>query len=122
MSEVEMENLLDALTDALLSGQDDHAVRLSRVNEEMGILTRLMVRLRDTLQPREPSERFMRQLKHDLTGEPQGLRARLGAVPVHVHVATGVAASIAGLMWFSRRQSRPNNGESADLPALQQES
>jgi hypothetical protein len=109
------------MTQSILDGNDERAVRLSQNDVSLTGLTSLIMRLRTTLAPQQPSDRFVRQLKQDLLGEPQSVLSKLNTLPARVRIATGVAAGLAGLMWISRRHVRDEDDETpADLPALQQ--
>ncbi len=119
MSEVEIQNLLDSMTNALLGGQDDHAAHLSRKDANLTGFMSLILMLQTALKPQQPSDRFMRQLKRDLVGEPSGVLSKLNMLPARVRIATGLAAGIAGIMWISRRNVRSNEDDGADLSVLQ---
>lgn len=120
MSEVEMQNLLDAITESLNKGQDGYALRLAQTDPTVTSLMNVILSLRHAFQPQQPSERFMRQLKRDLAGETPSLIERLAGVPARVHVATGIAAGVAGLMWLSRRQTRDTRKERNEIPLPQE--
>lgn len=118
MSDVNLQNLLNALTDAVLSGDESAADRLA-VDTPQGIF-RLIHALHTTLQPQQPSDQFMRSLKKDLIGQNHTMISRVRSLPGRVQMATGVAAFLAGVMWILRRRGDlPAEGD-VELPALQQ--
>ena len=122
-TEVTMQNLFDAITDAIIQGEDYRVNRLIRradvVSAETDDLLSVVKGLNKTLVAAQPSDRFMRHLKRDLLDEPQGWLARLSSTPGRVRVATGAAAMLASLMWFIRRKERPASDD-VEQPALQQ--
>ena len=120
MSEVEMQNLLDAITESLNKGQDGYALRLAQTDPNTTSLMNVILSLRHMFKPQQPSDRFMRQLKRDLMGEAPSLVERLAGVPARVHLATGIAAGVAGLMLLLRRNTRDARKQNNEM-ALPQE-
>jgi len=123
--ETQFENLLDAITDAVLHNPDDvraviarHPVPATRLDG----LAELIARLNATLTPQQPQDRFVRQLKRDLVGQQSGLLARLRYLPGRVQIAAGLAVIAGGLMLFSRRRGFeiPDTIQDAEIPLLQQ--
>lgn len=108
-SDLELQNLLFAVTDALLTDdvQDidaivsHYAVTRTKVDRLIGMIRRLHVRLVGA----QPSRRFVRRLKHDLVEQPQNENVvnRMRYLPPRVQIAAGIAL-IAGFMLLSRRR------------------
>jgi hypothetical protein len=107
-NDLELHNLLDAVTDALLA--EDHpnldsiirryAVPRGEVEGLIGLIRRLHV----TLVGAQPSRRFVQRLKRDLIGTPQtGVVARIRYLPPRVQIAAGIAL-VAGFMLLTRRR------------------
>ncbi len=107
-TEQHIENLLAAVTDALLA--DDgvdldtivsrYAVPRAQVEGFLGIIQRL----HHTLVGAAPSRRFVGRLKHDLIGNHrQGVVARIRYLPPRVQIAAG-AALVAGFMLLTWRR------------------
>lgn len=102
-----MDDLLSALTDALLAGDDDvnaivnqYNVPRSNVNTFLGLIRRLHLSLTGV----QPSQKFVTTLKQDLlNGEKRGLVSRVRYLPARVQIAAGVVA-VAGFMLLSRRR------------------
>lgn len=124
-NEVQMQNILDRLTDAIRYDEDEAGQIMAearQVSSDMPTFIRLIHRLNMTLQPQEPSERFVRQLHHELVGERPGLIHRVRTMPGRVQIATGIAAALAGIMWISRRRIYSQGAhlnETSEVPALQ---
>lgn len=122
-SELHMHNLFDAITEALLTGQDEMVEYLidqsevSRAKAEE--LLDVIDGLRASLSSQEPSVQFVRQLKADLTGERAGLVTRIRFLPGRVQIAAGLAL-VAGFALILRRRFSSDDGESVDIPALLQ--
>ncbi len=112
-NEVTIQNLFDAITEAIVNGQDyrvDALVRYADVaSTAVDGIVDVIDGLNHTLVQHQPSDKFLRQLKRDLTDEPQNVIERLASVPGRVHIATIAAAIIAGFMWLTRRKEHPND-------------
>jgi hypothetical protein len=107
MSDKEKENLLAAVTDALLKEGDDIDAILSRHqvsrSEYEGVI-KVLTRLHVVLVGVRPSRIFVQRLKQDLIGTPQrGFVAQLRHLPARVQIAAGVAL-VAGFMLLTRRR------------------
>lgn len=120
-NDTHLQDLMDSITQALLNGHDHLLDRLiQQASQSTAIIDDLVSVasvLRDELVSQHPSDKFTRQLKQDLIGEPDTFVARMRSVPGRVHIATVAAAIIAGLMWITRR--RDGGQTSAPEPALQ---
>ncbi len=125
-SELNLENLLSAVTDALLAEQSDinaiirrYDVKRANVDSFVAVIRRMHV----VMVRQEPSEKFVRRLKQDLVGRNQGMVARVRYLPARVQLAAGVALLAgSGVMLLIRRRV-PLLGESedrAEIPLLQQ--
>ena len=94
-SDVQLENLLSAVTDALLAERSDIDAIVSQYDVPRGsvdAMISLIRRLHLLLVGVQPSRRFVRRLKHDLIGSPrQGVLARVRYLPARVQIAAGVA-------------------------------
>ncbi len=105
-NDLELQNLLSAVTDALLADSDRdvdaivgrYAVPRSEVEGLVGIIRRLHL----TLVGAQPSRRFVRRLKHELVGETdRNIVARVRYLPPRVQIAAGIAL-VAGFMLLTR--------------------
>jgi type VI protein secretion system component VasF len=103
----QMEALLLALTDAILTDRPDVDALAGRYNVspvEVAGFIRVIRRLHQHLTGAQPSERFVKRLHHDLMGTPQnGLVSRVRYLPPRVQIAAGVVA-VAGFMLLARRR------------------
>jgi type VI protein secretion system component VasF len=123
-NDLELQNLLSAVTDAMLADSNAdidaiigrYAVPRAEVEGFMGIIRRLHV----TLVGVGPSRRFVRRLKHDLVGETdRNLVTRVRYLPPRVQIAAGIAL-VAGFMLISRRRMIDDaRREVQEAPALQ---
>ena len=89
----QMQNILDELTDALLSGQDDPDNIIERHNisqDKDAELLDIVQFLQSELVIQKPSPDFVRELKQDLVGQ-DGMFTRLRYVPVRVQITAGLA-------------------------------
>lgn len=121
-SETQLQNLLSAVTDALLSGQTvvDHVTRAYDVpGDQVDNLIGVIRRLHTALTGVQPSRRFVRRLKIELVGETdRNLVTRFRYLPPRVQIAAGVAL-VAGLMILRRRRSIYSTEPTGDkVPAL----
>ncbi len=103
----ELETLLSALTDALLAEKTDLDSILRRhpaVSPQAAGFVVLIQRLHQSLIRVQPSKRFVRRLKQDLTSlEERNVITRVRHLPARVQIAAGIAV-IAGFMLLSRRR------------------
>lgn len=124
-SDLELQNLLSAVTDALLTDDDQdidvivshYAVPRTEVDGFIGVIRRLHL----TLVGVQPSRRFVRRLKHDLVGQPENdnVVARIRYLPPRVQIAAGIAL-VAGFMLLSRRRmAEESRREKGEIPVLQ---
>lgn len=122
-NDLELQNLLSAVTDALLheSGGDidtiigHYSVPRAEVEGFVGIIRRLHM----TLVGAQPSRRFVRRLRQDLVGtEDATVVARIRHLPPRVQLAAGIAL-VAGFMLFSRRRMiEETRKEQQEAPAV----
>lgn len=107
-TELQLQDLLSAVTDALLSDENadldtlvaQYAVPRADVENFLGVIRRLHILLVGA----QPSRRFVRRLKHDLIGEANhNVVARIRYLPARVQIAAGVAL-VAGFMLLTRRR------------------
>lgn len=120
--DTQFEDLLDAITDALINEHEDVrqiVARYPALSARLDELADLIARLDATLCPQQPSPRFVRQLRRDLGGQQAGLLERLRHLPGRVQiVAAGLAVIAGGLMLVSRR--RAFYIQETEIPLLQQ--
>jgi hypothetical protein len=123
-NDLELQNLLSAVTDALLADPNSdldaiagrYAVPRNEVQGMIGIIRRLHM----TLVGAQPSQRFVRRLKHELVGETdRNLVARVRYLPPRVQIAAGIAL-VAGFMLITRRRMVDDlRHDGQEVPALQ---
>jgi len=120
-SQSAIENLLAAVTDALLQEDGDleaiiqrYDVPRSDVEGFVGLIRRLHVVMVGV----QPSQRFVRRLKQELIGESQGVIARFRHLPPRVQLAAGVAL-VAGFMLFQRRRMTVDSQEAPETAIAQ---
>jgi hypothetical protein len=123
-NDLELQNLLSAVTDALLAdkkGDIDgiigrYAVPRAEVDSLIGIVRRLHLMMVGA----QPSRRFVRRLKTDLIGIPErNVVARIRYLPPRVQIAAGIAL-VAGFMLLSRRRMIADvQHEQQEIPVLQ---
>lgn len=117
----ELENLLSAVTEALLADRDIDAIvdQYHVPRAAVDGLVALIRRLHVVLVGVQPSRRFVARLRHDLIGSPRyGMVSRVRYLPARVQIAAGVAV-IAGFMILSRRRMLADTHEAQEIPALQ---
>lgn len=102
-----IENLLTALTDAILAEEGDIDSIISRYDvsrADVEGFVRIIRRLHTVLIGVRPSGRFVYRLKQDLMGQPHwDVIARIRYLPPRVQIAAGIAL-VAGFMLLSRRR------------------
>lgn len=107
LSDMQIENLLSAVTDALLAENTnvDAIVRQYKVpRNDVESFVRVINRLHIVLVGVQPSRRFVRRLKQDLVGAPnRNVLSRVRHLPPRVQIAAGIAL-VAGFMLLSRRR------------------
>ncbi|MEL7436858.1 MAG: hypothetical protein AAFN11_23165, partial [Chloroflexota bacterium] len=105
-SEVQWQNYLSDITDAVFAEDDINAIR-----DQYGIdfredrdLVSLIEQLNTNLQSVQPSEKFTRNLKAELlSGERTGVVWRIRRLPARVHFAAIIAASLGGVLLVIQR-------------------
>ncbi|MFQ3565997.1 MAG: hypothetical protein SNJ59_03270 [Aggregatilineales bacterium] len=106
-SDLHLQNLISALTDAILVDQTDLDMLYQQYNvprAEVESLLQLIQRLHVALVGVQPSRRFVQRLRQDLIGQSQwNLVNRVRYLPPRVQIAAGIAL-IAGFMLLSRRR------------------
>jgi hypothetical protein len=120
-SDVHIQDLLSAITDALLTEETNLDLIVERYNvpraqvEGAVILIR---RLHQALVGVQPSRRYVRSLKQDLVGTPDNnLINRVRYLPPRVQIAAGVAL-LAGFMIFTRRRMLADARATAITPEI----
>ncbi|MBZ0296129.1 MAG: hypothetical protein K8L99_26460 [Anaerolineae bacterium] len=103
----ELQNLLSAVTDAILAEEADLDNILAQYQvprEQVTGFVALIKNLHQALVGVQPSKRFVRRLKQDLiaTGNVNVL-VRVRSLPPRVQIAAGIAL-VAGFMIISRRR------------------
>ena len=121
----ELENLLSAVTDALLADErtnlDQIVNRYAVPKNEVEGLVGLVRKLHMTLVGAQPSRRFVSRLRNDLMGAKQtNIVARVRYLPPRVQIAAGIAL-VAGFMLLTRRRLVDDARHDAqEIPVLQQ--
>jgi hypothetical protein len=106
-SETHFQDLLSAVTDALLAGDrniDPIIARYQVSRTQVHALVTIIRRLHVTLVGAQPSHQFVSRLKQDLIGEPEpNVIGRIRRLPPRVQIAAGIAL-LAGFMLIQRRR------------------
>ena len=123
-NDLELENLLSAVTDALLGNQpgsiDSIVGRYAVPRHEVDGLVSIIRRLHVTLVGVQPSQRFVKRLRNDLVGSNRNLVTRIRYLPPRVQIAAGIAL-VAGFIILNRRRLMDDSrSEQQEVPALQQ--
>jgi hypothetical protein len=123
-SDLELQSLLSAVTDALLADEQadlDGIIRQYDVpRTQVDSLVWLIQRLHMTLVGAQPSKRFVRRLKHDLIGTERGsVVARIRYLPPRVQIAAAVALVVGFMLLTYHRLLDESRREKRELPALQ---
>lgn len=108
VTELQLQDLLSAVTDALLADEnadmDIIVAHYSVPRTEVESLMRVIRRLHLALVGAQPSRRFVRRLKNDLVGSSnRDMVARIRYLPPRVQLAAGIAL-VAGFMLLTRRR------------------
>jgi type VI protein secretion system component VasF len=123
-NDLELQNLLSAVTDALLADQhtsiDSIVGRYAVQRHEVDSLVRLIRRLHLTLVGVQPSQRFVKRLRHDLVGSNRNLVARVRYLPPRVQIAAGIALLVGFILFNRRRLMDDSPSDQQEVPALQQ--
>jgi hypothetical protein len=104
-----LEDLLSAVTDALLAEESSEGIEAIIAHHHVpraDVQTYMQVinHLHRAMVGVQPSRRFVRRLKVDLTGSAErNVIARVRHLPPRVQIAAGIAL-VAGFMFFSRRR------------------
>ena len=122
----DLENLLSAVTDALLADEranldqivNRYAVPRHDVEGLVGIVRKLHI----TLVGAQPSRRFVNRLRNDLVGTQRtNIVNRVRYLPPRVQIAAGIAL-VAGFVLLNRRRLIDDaRHESQEIPVLQQQ-
>ncbi len=106
-SENQIQDLLSAVTDALLAGDKNVDAIINRYQvsrAQVDNLVTIIRRLHVTLVGAQPSQQFVSHLKQDLMGaREQTVLARVRGLPARVQIAA-IIAVLAGFMLFQRRR------------------
>lgn len=117
-----LENLLAALTDAIIEDEQDLDVIVNRYGIPRADVERfiqLIRRLHVVLVGVHPSRRFAHRLRQELLGQPErNVISRVRYLPPRVQIAAMVAL-VAGFMLLSRRRLASELREAGEAPALQ---
>jgi hypothetical protein len=122
----ELENLLSAVTDALLADEranlDQIVNRYAVPRHEVEGLVGLVRKLHVTLVGVQPSRRFVARLRNDLVGARRtNIVNRVRYLPPRVQIAAGIAL-VAGFMLLTRRRLIDDARQDAqEIPVLQQQ-
>src|SRR5690606_285981 len=112
----QIENLLTALTDAILAEEGDIDQIITRYGvsrADVEGFVNIVRRLSTVLVGVRPSRRFVHRLKQDLMGQPHwNVISRIRYLPPRVQIAAGIAL-FAGFMLLSRRRLRAMAREGA---------
>ncbi|MBC8171348.1 MAG: hypothetical protein H7X77_06735 [Anaerolineae bacterium] len=124
-SQQSLEDLLAALTDAILADEDKLEPIIARYDvprTSVDSFVPLLWRLHQTLVGVQPSARFVDRLRQDLKGTaPSGLVQRMRYLPARVQIAAGVVAA-AGFMLLARRRLldlTTTTGDEAEISTVQ---
>lgn len=102
----QMQDMLSAVTDAMLAGGSVDAV-LSRYQvprHDVAVFLVMITQLHKALVGVKPSRRFAYRLKQDLMGAPRmNVMTRIRYLPPRVQIAAGFAL-VAGFMLLTRRR------------------
>jgi hypothetical protein len=122
--EVQLESLFNAVTDALLAGENANPelYRYDLPSAQVDPLVRLIRRLHLALVRQQPSEKFVRRLKQDLIGRKETVFDRLRYLPARVQIAAAFAliASSGVMLVLRRRLLGAGVEEHTEIPVLQQ--
>ena len=124
---IELQDLLDVLTEAVIQGQKDPDELLRQYNvpfERVDSLLDLIYRLQTTLVERSPSTKFMKQLKQEMTGRNRRLSLPLPERPGRTQLVAGMAAfACAGVMGVAllwRRHFVEHASDRSEVPISSQ--
>lgn len=111
-SEVNMQNLLDAVTIALQQDEDIEPIMKSSSvpREEADPLIRLIQSLQSQLVQVEPSAKFATRLHSEVMGSRRGVVTTVRQMPARVHVAA-ILAVVAGFVLIGYRRLFGSGGQ-----------
>jgi type VI protein secretion system component VasF len=115
-----LQNLLSAVTEAILNDEQDLDVIVDRYavpRADVEGLVHLIQRLHIVLVGVRPSRRFAQRLRQDLMGQQMSMVNRLRYLPPRVQIAGGIALVI-GFMLLSRRRMGSETPDAQEAPAL----
>lgn len=117
-----LQNLLDAVTEAILNDEQDLDIIVSRYavpRAEVEGLINVIKRLHIVLVGVRPSRRFAQRLRQELMGQHQrNVINRLRYLPPRVQIAGGIVL-VAGFMLLSRRRyASLGDDEPQEAPAV----
>lgn len=117
-----LQNLLSAVTEAILNDEQDLDVIVDRYSvprADVEGLVHLIQRLHVVLVGVRPSRRFAQRLRQDLMGQQMSMVNRLRYLHPRVQIAGGIAL-VVGFMLLSRRRmgSETVSSEAQEAPAL----
>lgn len=121
-SDVQLQNLLAALTDAWLVGNDDVEALVTRHDAKSADLepfVALIGQLSGAMTSVQPSPRFVQRLRQDLTRtDTRNVLVRVRRLPPRVQIAAGIAL-LAGFVLLSRRRlvSEPHSEQHETVSA-----
>jgi hypothetical protein len=122
-TDLQIQNLMDSLTNAVLNNENDVATILQQyegVFDNVGSLLEVIHRLHATLSIQEPSKSFIKHLKRDLFDAESRNRTRSFVLPGRVQVAAGVAAVAGVALIAARRYLAEDTSEGAEVSVLPQ--
>ena len=110
-SDVHAQDLLDAITVGLQTGDDiDALMRQSEASSvDVEDFAAIIQSLHAALTPVEPRSEFGESLRSDLIAERPGLVKRLRQMPARVHIAAALAL-VAGCLLFIMRRLFDSDG------------
>jgi len=119
----ELQNLLSAVTEAIINDEQDLDVIISRYSvprADVEGLMNVIKHLHILLIGVRPSRRFAQRLRQDLMGQQQrNVINRLRYLPPRVQIAGGIVL-VAGFMLLSRRRfASDDTSDTQEVPVLQ---
>ena len=112
LSDVQMQNLLSSMTDAILAGNhelDSVVAQYEVKSADFDQFRTLIDNMDRAFIPVQPSQKFLRRLRDDLTGmDNSGMFIRVRRLPPRVQIAAGIAL-VAGFVFLSRRHMGNNS-------------
>ena len=121
MSDTEISNLLDAMTNSILDEQGDINRLIAQYKAppaEVAGMVDLIESLKSVLNVQQPADDFVRGLKHELVENKERVLNRI--LPVRVQIAAGVALLAGFTLIFRRRLLDEEPPAEVEIPALQQ--